>query len=87
MLIMHNFCEIIAGKADIKQKKTKHRYQLNFTHAFRVCREFFRLPDWIDPPDVEKLLLREVLPIRPNRSYNRNVKKHKVSTSFNYRLT
>jgi len=88
MLIIHNFCEIIAAKADLKQKKpTKHLYQLNFTHTFRICRQFFRLPKWIEPPNVEKLILRERLPVRKNRSFKRKKSNKSEAVGFNYRTT
>jgi hypothetical protein len=86
-LIVHNFCEIITAKVVIQKKDTKHHYQLNFTRAFRICRQFLRFSQMSDPPDVEKLLLKELLPIRTHRISPRKVKTRSSASSFLYRVS
>ncbi len=53
-LILYNYCEIITMNVVIRQKDTKHTYQMNYTIAIHICRYFMR--NDISPPDVEKLI-------------------------------
>jgi len=93
-LIMYNFAAMItmhvaAAHADAKPKKqqTKHAYQINFTVAVRICRNFLRLAHdrYMHPPDIEKLIRKNILPIRPNRKYPR-APRPKPVVSFMYRV-
>lgn len=86
-LLLHNFCEIITAKTVISKKNTKHLYQLNFTRAFRICRQFLRSTNLDHPPDVEKLISRELLPVRPHRFSPRKVRTRSHPASFLYRIT
>ena len=83
-MILYNYCEIITMHVVIKQNDTKHVYQLNFTIAIHICRYF--LQNDIDPPSVEKLIQKNLLPIRPERSNPRKVKRKSV-VSFLYRVS
>lgn len=82
-LILYNYCEIITMHVVIHQKDTKHIYQMNYTIAIHICRYFLR--NDISPPDVEKLIQKNLLPVRPGRSDPRKVKP-KSAVSFLYRL-
>lgn len=84
-LIMYNFCEKITSHVIVKQKDTKHSYQANFTAAIGICRHFYKYQDNIHPPDVEALILKNILPVRDGRKYPRKVRT-KVAVSFNYRI-
>ena len=84
-LLLYNFCEIITTHVVIQQKDTKHAYQVNFTLAIHLCRHFFRFPADISPPDVEMLIQKNLLPVRPGRSDSRKVKP-KSAVSFLYRV-
>jgi len=84
-LIMYNFCELITLNVVIQQKNTKHAYQVNFTVAIRICIRFFIGKDNMHPPDVEALIQKYILPVRPNRSDPRKVKP-KSAVSFIYRI-
>lgn len=84
-IIIHNFCEVITTKIVLKQKKTKYNYQLNFTRAFRICREFLRDSRKRNPLDVEGLIVKELLPVRPDRISPRKVKTRN-SSGFLYRI-
>lgn len=82
-LTLYNYCEIITMNVVIHQKDTKHIYQMNYTIAIHICRYFLR--NDISPPDVEKLIQKNLLPIRPERSDPRKVKPKSV-VSFLYRI-
>ena len=83
-MILYNFSQRIIQKIKVKNKKTKYVYQVNFTRAFRIVREFLKQKSG-NPLPVESLIANEILPIRPNRSNIRNV-KHKDVVCFNYRF-
>jgi len=82
-LILYNYCGIITIHVIINQKDTKHIYQMNDTIAIPICRYFLR--NDISPPDVERLIQRNLLPVRPGRSDPRKVKA-KSAVSFLYRV-
>lgn len=83
-LIMYNFCQMIASLAVILPKDTCYSYQINFSLAARIGFAFFRSRD-PTPPDIEALLLANLLPIRNERSFSR--KRHvSCGIGFNYRL-
>ncbi len=84
-LTMYNFCEIITLHTVIKHKKgTKHIYQVNYTIAIAICLRFFKHRGH-SPPDVEALIAKHILPVRPWRKDPRKVKT-KSTVSFIYRI-
>jgi len=85
-LILYNFCEVISARAALKKHryKTKHTYQLNYTRAIHICRFFLSIREKA-PPDVESLISRELLPVRPGRSDPRKV-NFQSAVSFLYRV-
>lgn len=85
-LILYNFCEAIATRAIMLQsnRKRKHSYQLNYTRAIHICRFFLSIRKEA-PPDVESLIRRELLPVRPGRTDPRKVKPQ-AAVSFLYRV-
>jgi len=82
-LILYNYCEIITMNVVIQQKDTKYEYQMNYTIAIHICRYFLR--NDISPPNIEKLIQKNLLPVRPGRSDPRKVKPKSV-VSFLYRV-
>lgn len=82
-LVLYNYCELITMNVAIHQKNTKHIYQMNYTIAIHICRYFLR--NDISPPEVEKLIQKNLLPVRPGRSDPRKVKP-KSTVSFLYRV-
>jgi FOG: Transposase and inactivated derivatives len=82
-LVLYNYCEIITMNVIIHQKDTKHMYQMNYTMAIHICRYFLRNDS--SPPDVEKLIQKYLLPVRPGRSDPRKVRSKSV-VSFLYRV-
>jgi Transposase DDE domain. len=87
-MIMYNFTEMITSQVVISQMAKQHQYQVNFTVAVHVCRHFLRSRDEEPPLDVEALIRRNVLPIRPIRPGQQNKRKirYKSSVSFVYRV-
>lgn len=84
-LILYNFCQRIVQDIKIPQKKRLHyQYQVNFTRAFHIIREFLKTKKGGSSPPVDHLIAKEVLPVRPGRSDTRHVSPKKV-VCFNYR--
>ena len=73
-------------KVAISQKANRvYGYQVNFTNAIFICRKFFIAKEQESPPDVEKLIQRELLPIRLGRSFPRNLKS-RPTANFIYKI-
>ena len=85
-IILYNFCEAITMHTIVNQKEghRKHSYQLNYTRAIHICRHFLSIKKEA-PPDVEFLISKELLPIRPGRKDPRKVKVQ-TAISFLYRV-
>ena len=85
-LILYNFCEAITIRTvnPESNRPRKHLYQLNYTRAIHICRFFLSIRKGA-PPDVESLISRELLPVRPGRSDPRKV-KFQSAVSFLYRV-
>jgi len=88
-LILYNFSEAItAGVAFQKkehQKNRKYAYKINFALALSICVEYIkRCRNNIPFPDIERLLERELIPIRPGRSSPRYIRA-RTAASFLYR--
>ena len=84
-LTMYNFCEMITLNVIITQKQSKYMYQVNFTMAIHICKHFFKILKNKKPLNVEELIQRNILPVRPGRQAKRNIKPHS-SVSFIYRV-
>ena len=82
-LITFNFCSMLVCAVAVKQKLTKYAYQANFTVAVQVCKLFFRSK--VPPNNVEPLILKYILPVRKNRTYDRDLSP-KPFVSFTYRV-
>lgn len=79
-LIMYNFSmEIALTVAVVHHSRTS--YQINFTQAIGICKRFFLFQHI----EVETLIQRYILPIRPNRSDGRTL-VHKGFGGFLYRI-
>ena len=85
-LILYNFCEAITIRTvnPKSNRLRKYLYQLNYTRAIHICRFFLSIRKGA-PPDVESLISRELLPVRPGRSDPRKV-KFQSAVSFLYRV-
>lgn len=84
-LVLYNFCEAIASHVVVQNKPRKHTYQLNFSAAVDICRQFLLDRSMLSPPDVEALLLKYIQPVRNGRHDPRKVKLRSF-VSFTYRV-
>lgn len=86
-LTLYNFCEAIAAQIILKQKHKQYVYQLNHTMAVHFCRRFLKDALFYNKENnIEALFQRNILPIRLNRSFPRNVRRRGY-VSFLYRLS
>ena len=84
-LIMYNFCERITKSVVIKQDENrKWTYQVNFTMGIHIYIDYFRYKG-NDPPDVNNLISKYILPVREGRTDKRKLKP-KLVVYFLYRV-
>ena len=81
--ILYNFCSEIAMAVEIPEKKRKYVYQVNYSEAIKICRDFLRIHDGATL-DVEGLIAQNILPVRPGRTFPRQA-RFKLPISFCYR--
>ena len=84
-MIMYNFAEMITSHVVIQHSDAQHLYQVNFTVAIYICRYFFRCCNNVLLPDVEALIRKNILPVRPGRKDIRKI-RYKTAVSFIYRV-
>ena len=82
-LIMYNFSELITSHVVIHKDNRRYDYKVCFSSAAHICKNF--LFGLVDPPDVETLIGKFTLPLRPDRSRPRILSK-KGAVSFMYRI-
>lgn len=82
-MIMYNFAEMITSHVVIEKKQRKHTYKANFSVASHICRLFYR--GKTTSPDLEAIIAKNLIPIRPDRHRERNVKA-KIFQGFLYRV-
>ena len=83
-IIMYNFTEMITSHVITKNKKRMYTYKANFTIATHMCRMFFR--NKASPPEVEAIIARETVPIRPGRARPRFMKNTRTYICFSYKV-
>jgi len=83
-IIMYNFTEMITSHVITKSKKRKYTYKANFTIATHMCRMLFR--NKASPPEVEAIIARETVPIRPGRARPRFMKNTRTYICFSYKV-
>ncbi len=82
-MTLYNFCTIITIEVPIKKRTGKWEYQINLSMAIKICFEF--LSDSMGSGSVNDLISRYILPIRPDRTYARQL-RFQVPASFAYRF-
>ncbi len=82
-LTMYNFSEMITSHIVIDKKKRKHTYKANFSVAVHMCRLFYH--ERTTSPDLETIIARNLIPIRPNRHRSRKLGS-KAFHGFLYRV-
>ena len=87
-LVMFNISMIIIDfVTDHKLTKKERRleYKVNITMAIFFTKHFMTIRKGGDPPDLESLIAKEILPVRDDRHYTRNVRSQGF-VSFGYRF-
>ena len=87
--ILYNFSFVIIRELAMRKakKKRKYEYAINKTRAFHLIRDLLmKRKGGSPPPDLEALISKEILPLRPGRSDPRKVRAQSV-ISFNYRFS
>ena len=83
-LIMYNFSEMITSHVVIEKTQRKHKYKANFSVAVHMCRKFYH--GKTTSPDLEAIIARNLVPIRPDRHKKRNL-SIKTFHGFLYRVS
>lgn len=86
-LILYNLSMIMIEEAvkHSDMRKAKYTYYLNITRCIHIIRNLVKRKGGL-PPNLDKLLIKEMLPIRPDRLDPRKVKPQSV-VCFNYRFS
>lgn len=82
-MTLYNFCTIITMEVPIEKKTEKWEYQVNLSMAIKICFAF--LSDHMGPGNVNDLISHYILPIRPDRTYARQLRFQSLA-SFAYRF-
>lgn len=82
-MTLYNFCTVITMEVPIEKKAEKWEYQVNLSMAIKICFEF--LLDHVGPRNVNGLISHYILPIRPGRTYARQL-RFQAPASFAYRF-
>lgn len=82
-LTMYNFSEMITQHVLIDKKQRQYTYKANFSVAVHMCRKFYH--GVTTSPDLEAIIARNLVPIRPDRHRERNLTV-KVFHGFLYRV-
>jgi len=84
-LITYYFTDRITAHVIISKTDLRYEYQVNFTIAVRICKHLIR--SWNNAPllNVEALIRKNTLPIRPGRKRIRIIRS-KSNVSFIYRV-
>ncbi len=87
-MVMFNIAMIIIDHVQDRKpekKKRKWEYKVNISMAIFFTKHFMIIRKGGDPPDLENLIASQILPIRNDRHYSRNVRS-KGFVSFGYRF-
>jgi hypothetical protein len=85
-LVMFNIAMIIIDYVQdrkLKKKERKLEYKVNITMAIFFAKHFMIIRKGGDPPDLECLIAKQILPVRSDRHYTRNVRNQSF-VSFGY---
>ncbi len=87
-LVMFNISMIIIDYVQdrkLEKKKRNLEYKVNITMAIFFIKEHITIRKGGDPPDLESLIAKQILPVRTDRHYERNVRSQGF-VSFGYRF-
>ncbi|MCM1561922.1 MAG: IS4 family transposase [Butyrivibrio sp.] len=83
-MILYNFSTVITMEVKPEKKEQKKwGYQVNLSMAIKICFAF--LQDRVAPGNVDGLISQYMLPIRPDRTYARQL-RFQLPASFAYRF-
>ncbi len=82
-MTLYNFCTIITMAVPIEKETGKWEYQVNLSMAIKICFAF--LSDHMGSGNVNGLIGRYILPVRPGRTYARQL-RFQSPASFAYRF-
>ena len=82
-MTLYNFCTVITMEVPIEKKTEKWEYQVNLSMAIKICFAF--LKEHMGPGNINGLISRYMLPIRPERTYARQL-RFQPPASFAYRF-
>ncbi len=87
-LVMFNISMIIIDYITdhkLSRKERRLEYKVNITMAIFFTKHFMIIRKGGDPPDLECLIAKQILPVRSDRHYSRNVRNQSF-VSFDYRF-
>ena len=87
-LVMFNISTIIIDYVTdhkLTKKERRLEYKVNITMAVFFTKHFMTIRKGGDPPDLESLIAKQILPVRSDRHYTRNVRSQGF-VSFGYRF-
>ena len=87
-LVMFNITMITVDYVQdrkLKKKERKLECKINITMAVFFIKKYMTIRKGGDPPDLENLIAKQILPVRDDRHYERNVQSHGF-VSFGYRF-
>ena len=77
-LIFYNFVSLIVSCTEVPASDAKYLYKIAFADAAYKCRSFLlRLKAY---ENISTLLLKNLTPIRPGRSFDRNIQSQRLRT-------
>ena len=82
--ILYNFSSSITANVTVDREDCAYEYQINYSSALKTCRDFLRIHDETTTINVEGLIVQNIEPIRPGRSFARQ-HRFKLPMSFCYR--
>lgn len=81
-LVMYNFISLAVGNIEIEQDENcKYDYQIAFSDSVNLCRKCLLGVLGVDK--LKALLSQRLSPIRPNRSFPRNIRSQRLRTLNN----
>jgi hypothetical protein len=75
---------MITFQTVISQKSKRYIYEVNFTMAIAICKQFFQNDTAFSLMGVEAVIQKSKEPIRIGRSYPRHIRSQRF-TNFLYR--
>ena len=88
-MVLYNFGSIVAAHVveGIGRKRgRKHWHRVNLAFTLKACHDFLRMDALARPPDLEGLIRRNTLPVKPGRVFERRL-RFQVPPAFMYRFS